>query len=489
MSNWFQVFEDWLKIRKRFFYLPLFVLTLVFLVFLARVQQVDFNKSNLITLAMPASAESTMFPTTGNSKSDPRLKLKLPAYPVPTKLKIDKSKRFLVRADGSPFVWIGDTFWLFSKLSREQRLQLLDDRQSKGFNVVMIRVGMGNETVAEPLGFQGNLEPIESHFQEIDHLVAEANRRGMYVAIATGWWQIVRDFDAEALYKFGRFIGDRYKDNDNIIWLGAGESGGHHRKQILDPDKLKSLVRGIRDGDTGNKLLTLHADFQRGTSLVDLDNLIDFENWQTSQWCCPTDLPRKDERNWTVWEAIAYDYQQFPTKPTFDAEAWYEKTNLGGGTPATPYNIRRRAYFTIFAGGFGHSYGGGGVWDATANFSQALEYEGATQIGYLSQLLQALGSDFLKLRPSQSMIVSGQSSNYDRHIQATSANDGSYALVYTAGSENFALDLSQLTAESVSVIWFNPRNKALSNESTVTRGTKVNFTTPGKGDWVLVLGR
>ena len=400
-----------------------------------------------------------------NVESFPELNLKVPEYPVPTKLKIDSSNRFLVRADGSPFVWIGDTFWLFSKLTRQQRLQLLDDRRSKGFNVVMIRVGMGSKKAREPIGFRGNLEPIESHFQEIDHLVAEAKKRGIYVAIATGWWQIVQDFDADALYEFGKFIGDRYKNDDNIIWLSAGESGGHHRKQKLDLDRLKSLVQGIRDGDTGNKLLTIHADFQRGTSLSDIeDSLIDFKNWQTSQWCCPDDLPRKDRRNWTVWEAIAYDYEQSPTKPTFDAEAWYENTNLGGGKPATPYNIRRRAYFTIFAGGFGHSYGASGIWDATSDFSRALQYEGATQIGYLSQLLHALGSDFLKLRPSQSTIVSGQSSNYDRHIQATSANDGSYALVYTAGTSNFGLDLDRLNAESVSVMWFNPRTKALTKK-------------------------
>ena len=472
---------------RRFFSGPLFLFTLVFLVFVARVQNVERNKSNLITSATLASAQPTIAPNPGNSGISQGLDLKLPAYPLPTKLKIDSSQRFLVRADGSPFVWIGDTFWRFSMLTREQRIQLLDDRQSKGFNVVMIRVGTG--TKGEPAGFSGNLQPIESHFQEMDHLVEEAKKRGMYVAIAAGWWYVVRDFDADALYKFGKFIGDRYKDDDNIIWLGPGESGSHSRKQKLDPHKLKSLVQGIRDGDTGNKLLTLHADFQRGTSLSNMSNLIDFKNWQTSQWCCPDDLPRKDSRNWTVWEAIAHDYEQSPTKPTFDAEAWYENTNLGGGEPATPYNVRRRAYFTIFAGGFGHSYGAGGIWDATSNFSQALQYEGATHIGYLSQLLHALGSDFLKLRPSQSMIVSGQSSNYDQHIQATSANDGSYALVYTAGTSNFALDLSPLNVDSVSVMWFNPRTKALNHESAVTKGSQVNFTTPGKGDWVLVLGR
>ncbi len=471
---------------KHLSYWSLFLITLIFLIFVTPVKEINFNNSNAIAPAVLVSSPATIAVNSGDSQG---LELKLPDYPVPTKLKIDNSKRFLVRADGSPFVWVGDTFWLFSKLTREQRIQLLDDRQSKGFNVVMIRVGMGNEKVDEPIGFNGNLEPIESHFQEIDHLVREAKQRGMYVAIATGWWQIVEDFDAEALYKFGKFMGDRYKNDDNIIWLGAGESGGHRRRTELDFERVKSLVKGIRDGDTGDKLLTLHADFQRGTSLSPMTSLVDFDNWQTSQWCCPDALPRKGNRNWTVWEAIAFDYAQSPPKPTLDIEAWYENTNLGGGTPASPYNIRRRAYFSILAGGFGHSYGGSGVWDATSDFSQALQLEGATQIGYLSQFFHALGNDYLKLRPNQAMIVQGQSSNYDQHLQATSANDGSYALVYTAGTSNFALNLDQLSADSVSVMWFNPRTKALTKESAVTRASQVSFSTPGEGDWVLVLGR
>ena len=473
---------------RRYLNLSLFLITLVLLIFVPRSKDGDSNESQVSSSITPTLVASTKATTT-NSDSSSGLDLKLPDYPVPTKLKIDSSKRFLVRADGSPFVWIGDTFWLFSKLTRPQRIKLLEDRQSKGFNVVMIRVGMGNKKVNEPIGFEGDLEPIASHFQEIDHLVAEANQRGMYVAIATGWWQIIQDYDADALYKFGKFIGDRYKDNDNVIWLSAGESGGYLRKQDLDFERVKSLVQGIRDGDTGNKLLTIHGDFQRGTSFSRMNTLVDFNNWQTSQWCCPDDLPRKDKRNWTVWRAIAYDYEQSPIKPTFDSEAWYENTNLGGGKPATAYNIRRRAYFSIFAGGFGHSYGGSGVWDAMSNFEQALELEGSTHIGYLSQLLHTLEKDFLKLRPNQSMIVKGQSDDYAQHIQATSAIDGSYALAYTAGTRNFTLDLSSLSKESVSVIWFNPRTKELSDRSTVTNNTQVNFATPGAGDWVLVLGR
>ena len=69
------------------------------------------------------------------------------------------------------------------------------------------------------------------------------------------------------------------------------------------------------------------------------------------------------------------------------------------------------------------------------------------------------------------------------------ANDGSYGLVYTAGQRDFALDLSSFNAESISAMWFDPRTNELSSQNAVTKSSEVNFTTPEKGDWVLVLGR
>lgn len=46
----------------------------------------------------------------------------------------------------------------------------------------------------------------------------------------------------------------------------------------LPDEKLAALVRGIRDGDNGNKLPTVHADYKRGTSLTDDTELVDFDN-------------------------------------------------------------------------------------------------------------------------------------------------------------------------------------------------------------------
>ena len=57
------------------------------------------------------------------------------------RLTVSANHRFLQRADGSPFFWLGDTGWLlFSRLDRAATLRYLDDRRAKGFNVIQVMV-------------------------------------------------------------------------------------------------------------------------------------------------------------------------------------------------------------------------------------------------------------------------------------------------------------------------------------------------------------
>lgn len=398
------------------------------------------------------------------------------------KLKIGPNKRFLVKEDGSAFVWIGATMWKWKDLTLDQIKHVIDDHSSRGYTVLQI------------IAYRDS-------YERVDQIVSYAEAKGMYVAMVTGWYRDVLRGSESDLYERGYALGSRYSENDNIIWLTAGEAGGHRRRSTIPDRKLEALVKGIREGDTGGKLLTVHADYQRGTSLDNDTSIVDFDNWQTSQWPAPTDLPRKDPRQWTVWEAIAYDYNRTPTKPTLDAEAWYEhnKSHLG----ATPFAIRRRAYYTILAGGFGHTYGAGGIWDGltepqgkSGKWEDALQYEGYIHMGYLSEFLHGLGDDLLKLRPDQGIIVSPNPDDYDTHRQAAVADDGSFALVYFSDDSACALDLTRLQSREVAARWYNPRSNTYREDSQspyANRDSDHVVDPPGESgpghDWVLVLGR
>lgn len=413
-------------------------------------------------------------------------------------LRIDTSGRFLVRSDSKPFVWIGDTNWFFAGLPPATIDSLLQTRKRQGFTIMQVscREKLYN---GEGPGKPGRYN--EAWWAYLDEYLDKCEKLGLYVGLNLGWWSVARQYSKQELFDYGRWVGNRYRNRTNIVWMTLGEAGGHLRKSALPEGHVEALVRGIRAGDTGGKLLTVHADFKRGTSLSNHGELSDFNNWQTSQWCCLDDLPRKDERHWTVWEAIAHDYALRyggRPKPTLDSEAWYERNKDFCGAEA--YHMRRRAYFTIFAGGFGHTYGAGGIWDAlttpeecSAAALEAMHYPGATAMTHLSDFLHALGEDFLKMRPHQDFITSENPSDYDRHLQAALAVDGSFGLVYSASDDPYSVNPSGLDAAADHMLWYDPRNHSFPAGTLQPLSAAAGrIDPPGKQgaqhDWVLLIG-
>lgn len=424
----------------------------------------------------------------------------LPGEAQIQKLAISHNNRFLTKEDGSPFIWIGETNWFFAKLHPNVIDSILDKRSAQGFTVMLVSC---REKMINGRGPGEITNPNLDWWNYLDDYISKCAERGLYVGITLGWWGVIKKNSAEDLFEYGKWVGQRYKDNNNIIWLTLGESGSYNRKEEIPSTKTSALVQGIKLGDSGNKLLTVHADYQRGTSITNDGDLCDFNNWQTSQWCCPDNLPRKDEREWTVWEAIQFDYSKLyngSPKPTIDLEAWYENNKDFCGT--TPYIIRRRAYFTIFAGAFGHNYGAGGIWDGlttqmdcSKNALSALDYPGATQISHVSNFLHCLGEDFLKMIPDQSIIIEGNSDNYDSHIQSVVSHDKSFSLIYSASDFPYKLDLQKMNIQTMYYLWYHPESNTVRSKVTSAKNRSANemtFDPPGEdgsgNDWILVIG-
>ena len=59
-------------------------------------------------------------------------------------LRASANKRYFEHADGTPFYWLGDTWWsgLSDRLSWEGFQKLTADRKEKGFTVVQIVAGL-----------------------------------------------------------------------------------------------------------------------------------------------------------------------------------------------------------------------------------------------------------------------------------------------------------------------------------------------------------
>ncbi|MFW6287984.1 MAG: DUF4038 domain-containing protein [bacterium] len=119
-------------------------------------------------------------------------------------LRISKNKRFLVKDDGSPFFWLGDTAWeLFHKLNREQAETYLKNRASKGFNVIQAvalaehdGIRTGNAYGKKPLlkNESGDYDPSipdlmgdYNYWDHVDYVVEMADTLGIYIALLPTW--------------------------------------------------------------------------------------------------------------------------------------------------------------------------------------------------------------------------------------------------------------------------------------------------------------
>ncbi|NQU44614.1 DUF4038 domain-containing protein [bacterium] len=428
--------------------------------------------------------------------------------PVFAQLKISPNSRFLVQPDGSPFFWIGDTFWNWEKFSDAQLDLYVDTRKKQGFTIIQTRAG------GPKIANWG-----EPDWVKLDNWISKITGRGMYAAVGAGWiynpWNYGQNSirDKTAMYDLGYKLGHRYRDNDKIIWLSANESlwigpGGN-------PDLIKAMNDGIRAGDTGHKLLTVHPLAGGYLSHFPvIRNDVDFLAWQTGRYLAPDSLP--DERftgspgDFTVWDAIGSDYRDY-TKPVIDLEAWYEVSpneldvEQGGETVyCEARHIRRRAWFTVFAGAFGHTYGAYGLaysmphMPVALSFDELLNLPGGVQMGHLRTLISSPARPFLKLVPDQSLITSGQgtANDYDNHKQAARASDGTYAYIYTANGSEFSVDLAALArpGNEIQAEWFNPRDASATLtglNNPYSRAAAQSFNPPGSAgddnDWVLVL--
>lgn len=154
-------------------------------------------------------------------------------------IKVSADKKYLVKKDGKPFFWLGDTAWeLFHRLSREEAKKYLQNRAGKGFTVIQAVVlaeldGLNTPNFYgdKPLLDNDPARPNEAYFKHVDYILNEADRLGLIIALLPTWgdkW--VKDtwgmgpeiFTPENAKVFGTWIGKRYL-NKNIVWVLGGD--------------------------------------------------------------------------------------------------------------------------------------------------------------------------------------------------------------------------------------------------------------------------
>jgi hypothetical protein len=113
-----------------------------------------------------------------------------PSAPALPRLQVDPSGRFLVRSDGTPFFWLGDTAWFLLRLTDDEIRYYLANRVQKGFTGLLVDLNLHAWTEFVP---EGEIEnpflndnpntPNESYWQRVDWMVDEVARYELYVLL------------------------------------------------------------------------------------------------------------------------------------------------------------------------------------------------------------------------------------------------------------------------------------------------------------------
>lgn len=413
-------------------------------------------------------------------------------------LSVDRSNRFLEDAAGRPFLIHGDAAWsLIAGLTRVKTELYLKDRQARGFNTLLVSLiehrfssnPPANAYGQRPFATQSNFAmPNEAYFAHADWVIRKAGELGFLVLLAPayagfeggeqGWYREMVASGADKLREYGRYLGKRYRDFENVLWVNAVDYN--------PPDK--DLIRAIAEGISEFEPHALQTA-QGAPESAALDY------WAGERWLRVNSIYTYRP----VHAAALAQRRRVERMPFFLIESAYENEH---GT--TEQRLRAQAYHALLSGAAGQIFGnnpiwhfdGPGLYPVRFGWEQALASRGAQSMTYLRKLFEGL--PWWMLEPDdggsgRGLVVSGVGAGEDQAVAAVAA-DRSLAIVYLPTARSIEIDLGHLSGPRFTARWYDPATgrflELMPGPSAVALGRET-FCPPGGnggfGDWVLLL--
>jgi hypothetical protein len=396
-------------------------------------------------------------------------------------LKVSDDRHYLIHENGRPFFWLGNTAWLLpERLTRDEVDFYLSREREEGYNVEQIQVLnaiptfniYGRQANDEQFSFaQFTSKNVYGYWDHLDYIVDKAEANGIYIAMDCIWGSQISRMNVQQAATYGRFLGNRYKDKPNIIWMIGGDVLGSKGTESWD-----ALARAIKEVDK-NHLMTFHPR-GRTTSAQWFNDRewLDFNMFQSGhrrygQRNGDIDYPIPDNTEEDNWQYVSLSQKPENLKPVIDGEPSYEDIPQGLHDINAPRwqanDVRRYAYWAVFAGCFGHTYGHNSImqfmrpglspaYGASKAWWDALNDPGYKQMKYLKSLMFSF--PFTVRVADQSIITGKNGTQYDRII-ATRGND--YLLVYNYSGKDMTIDLSKISGQRKNVWLMNPVDGSL----------------------------
>lgn len=396
-------------------------------------------------------------------------------------LRIAPDHRHLVDHTGQPFLAQGDAAWsLISGLTKEDAEKYLEARRRQGFNSIIVNLiehkfhGPVDRYGAAPFITPGDFStPNEKYFAHADWVIRKAQEKGIvvflapiylgYIGLDEGWVDELIANGPEKARNWGRYVGKRYRDFDNIVWIIGGDRNPDTAREDVD-----AVAAGIKETDDRH-LLTAHCHPENSA----------IDQYANEGWL---DL-NSTYTYGIVHQKLRADYDRQPPMPFVLIETTYE-----GEHNASAVQIRRQAYWAILQGATGQFIGNRPMWLFDPGWETALESAGSRDMARMYALFTSRRWDLLVPDEKHAIVVDGLGEfNGLDYLTAARASDGSLVMAYLPSARTITVDMKSIKSEQAAASWFNPRT----GESSVigkfpTTGNKT-LTPPAEGDWVFIL--
>ncbi len=322
-------------------------------------------------------------------------------------VRIADDNRHFAHEDGTPFFWLGDTWWkcLAKRLTWEGFQELAANRKEKGFSVIQIVCGpYPDEDAFEAMWANEGGWPYDTRdYKELNPAYWDyADRRLAHLidvelvpAIVGAWGR--HDCDAmrvagvEGLKRHWRYVVARYGAYP-VVWILGGELQNESKWGVGPWGEVGRYVRSI---DPYQRPITNHTGGPRRDNPED-DLVITYDMVGGSH-----------EQAVAISSAVqiltdAYNVE--PPMPVLVGETCYE----GHMQTGFQYIQRHMFWQYMLSGAAGHTYGAAGIWHASVEgdpgcassafggrkvydwttWREGMNYPGAAQIGLGKKLLE-----------------------------------------------------------------------------------------------------
>ena len=282
-------------------------------------------------------------------------------------LELSDDRRTLRHADGTPFFWYGDTWWMgfTRRLSWPDGFaELAADRVAKGFTLVQIVAGVypdmawGDPRGENEAGLPYDAElgtPNPAWWDLADLKVRELVRRALVPCIVGCWGYYATVFGVRKMKRHWRNIVARWGAYP-VVWCLAGEGAmPYYRSTTKEEDAASQraawteIGRYLRQMDPMRRLVTIHPT-QAGREQVVDDAVLDFDMLQTGhdgRVAIGNSVRR-------ITESRAKE----PAMPVVVSEVIYE----GIMHESDAEKLRLVFWASLLSGAAGFTYGANGIW-------------------------------------------------------------------------------------------------------------------------------